>query len=82
MVDENMRATTMNTVGRILAATAFTFGLAWVALPQFTTSTMAQSTSTRPVRGAPGPLIGAGLPVVAIGFGVYWLVRRKRRRPE
>jgi hypothetical protein len=31
-------------------------------------------------RGAPGPIMGAGLPVLAIGIGcgVYWL--RKRRR--
>jgi LPXTG-motif cell wall-anchored protein len=31
------------------------------------------------VRGAPGPLVGAGLPVLLIGGGIYWLVRRKKR---
>lgn len=30
------------------------------------------------VRGAPGPLAGAGLPVLAVGYGVYWLVKRRR----
>jgi hypothetical protein len=33
--------------------------------------------------GAPGPLMGAGLPglvVGGVGFGVYWLVRRRRRK--
>ena len=30
------------------------------------------------VRGAPGPLVGAGLPVLLIGGGIYWLVRRRR----
>jgi hypothetical protein len=28
---------------------------------------------------APGPVAGAGLPVLAVGFGVYWLVRRRRK---
>jgi hypothetical protein len=32
--------------------------------------------------GAPGPIAGAGLPVLAVGFGVYWLVRRRRRKAE
>jgi hypothetical protein len=32
-------------------------------------------------RGAPGPLMGAGLPVLAMGYGIYWLIRR-RRRPD
>jgi hypothetical protein len=28
---------------------------------------------------APGPIAGASLPVLAVGFGVYWLVRRRRK---
>ena len=28
--------------------------------------------------GVPGPLVGAGLPFLAAGFGAYWLVRRRR----
>lgn len=35
--------------------------------------------STGGIHGAPGPLAGAGLPVVAVGYGVYWLVRRRRK---
>jgi hypothetical protein len=27
---------------------------------------------------APGPIAGASLPVLAVGFGIYWLVRRRR----
>ena len=30
----------------------------------------------------PGPLAGAGLPFIAVGYGVYWLTRRYRRKPE
>jgi hypothetical protein len=28
---------------------------------------------------APGPIAGASLPVLAVGYGVYWLVRRRRK---
>jgi hypothetical protein len=34
------------------------------------------------VHGAPGPIAGAGLPILAIGYGSYWLVRRYRRKSE
>jgi hypothetical protein len=34
-----------------------------------------------PPHAAPGPIVGAGLPVLAIGFGAYWLVGRLRRKP-
>ena len=30
------------------------------------------------VSGAPGPIAGAGLPILAIGFGVYWLIKRRK----
>jgi hypothetical protein len=36
-------------------------------------------------RGAPGPLAGAGLPVLLIGAGVYLMVGRRKRhtaKPE
>jgi hypothetical protein len=29
--------------------------------------------------GVPGPVVGAGLPIIAAGYGVYWLIRRRRR---
>jgi hypothetical protein len=30
-------------------------------------------------RGAPGPVLGAGLPVLAVGYGVYWVIRRRKK---
>ena len=31
---------------------------------------------------APGPIVGAGLPILAIGFGAYWLTRQFRHKPD
>ena len=30
-------------------------------------------------RGAPGPIMGASLPVLLVAGGIYWLVRRRKR---
>jgi len=30
------------------------------------------------IHGAPGPIVGGGLPL-AVAYGVYWLVRRRRK---
>jgi hypothetical protein len=32
--------------------------------------------------GAPAPIAGAGLPAIAIGYGVYWIVKRRRRQTD
>jgi hypothetical protein len=49
----------------------------------------ALSTSTAAAKGghhgAPGPILGAGLPalaVIGIGYGVYWLRKRRHRRTD
>jgi hypothetical protein len=34
------------------------------------------------VHAAPGPIVGAGLPALAVGYGVYWLTKRRRRKPD
>ena len=31
------------------------------------------------VHGAPGPIAGAGLPILVVGYGVYWLIKRRRK---
>jgi len=30
-------------------------------------------------KGAPGPIAGAGLPILAVGYGIYWLIKRRRQ---
>ena len=30
-------------------------------------------------KGAPAPLIGASIPGLALGYGVYWLIRRRQK---
>jgi hypothetical protein len=32
--------------------------------------------------GVPSPVTGAGLPVIIVGCGAYWLVRRHRRKSD
>ncbi|MDA9409925.1 hypothetical protein [Bradyrhizobium sp. CCBAU 45384] len=32
--------------------------------------------------GAPGPLAGAGLSFSAVAYGAYWMIRRRRRKPD
>jgi uncharacterized membrane protein len=58
--------------------------LSLVLLTALTFSSMVQSQAATPTRcstcGVPGPIAGAGLPILAIGFGAYWLAKRLRRR--
>ena len=41
-----------------------------------------QGNNQRNTRGAPGPIAGTGLPVLAVGYGVCWLIKRGRRKVE
>jgi hypothetical protein len=41
-----------------------------------------QGNNQQNTRGAPGPIAGGGLPVLAVGYGVYWLIKRRRRKAE
>jgi hypothetical protein len=35
--------------------------------------------AVRGVQGSAGPIAGAGLPVLALSYSVYWLIRRRRK---
>jgi hypothetical protein len=69
----------MKTASRFVSAIALVFLLASVTLPTSTLARTAPPPDGGGYSGAPGPVIGAGLPVLAIGFGVYWLVKRRRK---
>jgi LPXTG-motif cell wall-anchored protein len=53
-----------------------------ITLPVFITPSAAVGTTAvpTPTHAAPGPLVGAGLPVLVIAGGAYWVVRRRRRK--
>jgi hypothetical protein len=61
----------------LIIPTALLLALSVPALAQTRTPT---PSTTPTARGAPGPLVGAGLPVLLIGggIGIYWLVRRRK----
>ena len=40
------------------------------------------STASGHYSGVPSPTAGAGLPVIALGIGAYWLVGRRRSKSE
>ena len=52
--------------------------LATSTIPMLATHAMAGF----PIQGAPGPLLGAGVPVLVIAGGVYWVARRFRRKSD
>jgi hypothetical protein len=74
----------MNREKRPLSVAALASLLAIFISPLLTMSTIARDRPVvrpPPARGAPGPIVGAGLPILAIGmgYGVYWLVKRRRK---
>jgi hypothetical protein len=73
---------------RLVQVTAAAGAVAAVLLVLGSKSADAQASAGHPVHpvhhpggghGAPAPIAGASLPVLAVGYGVYWLVRRRRQ---
>ena len=59
-----------------MAGAAVVGVLGVAALPAFSQTTAIVSAAKK-VHPAPAPIAGAGLPVLAVGFGVYWLIKRR-----
>ncbi|SDH80481.1 hypothetical protein SAMN05216338_1013146 [Bradyrhizobium sp. Rc2d] len=66
----------------VLSAAVFALTLAMTTVPSASACNGNGNCPSAPgqTRGAAGPIAGAGLPILAIGYGVYWLVRRRRTR--
>jgi hypothetical protein len=72
---------TRNSNGLALVATLFALaGAVVLSTPNLANAQVATTIAKpKPSSGAPGPIAGAGLPVLAVGFGVYWLIKRRRK---
>ena len=65
-----------------LAQTAARFALMGAVvfgIPNLAKAQNGQGGNGQGVRGAPAPIVGAGLPMLVVGYGVYWLIKRRRK---
>jgi hypothetical protein len=60
---------------------ALLLALSVPALAQRGQNDQGQNNNNQGARGAPGPVGGAGLAVLLIGGGIYWIVRRRKSTP-
>jgi hypothetical protein len=71
---------------KLMMASAFLVALCLPALacggPGYPCPQGNQGNQGNHISGVPGPLVGAGLPFLAVGYGAYWLVRRYRRKSD
>jgi hypothetical protein len=79
-----LEVNSMKSIARILAGAATVAVLAWPAFSQNLVPLPVKPPVPvpLPIHPAPGPIAGASLPFLAVGYGVYWLVRRRRRKAE
>jgi hypothetical protein len=73
----------MKTTLGILSALALAFTLIISAAPALACNGNGNCENApgqvKKAQGAPGPIAGAGLPILAIGYGFYRLVKRRRK---
>jgi hypothetical protein len=70
----------MKITSGILSAAALAFALMLVTPPALACNHKGNcDNAPGHVKEAPGPIAGAGLPILAIGYGIYWLVKRHRK---
>jgi len=73
----------MKIASGILSASALAFALMISAPPALACNGNGNCENApgqvQKTQGAPGPIAGAGLPILAIGYGIYWLVKRRRK---
>jgi len=68
---------------RFCFSAALITGALALSQPAFAQNNQGQNNNSQGrVRGAPGPLVGAGiagLPVLLVAGGIYWIVRRRKK---
>jgi hypothetical protein len=69
----------MKNFGRLLSTMALASLVATVAIPSAVMALPCADARCNNTHPAPGPIAGAGLPFLAIGYGVYWVVKRRRK---
>jgi hypothetical protein len=65
-------------MNKLIVATAFLAAFALPALAQGNKNGWNNPNNPH-YNPVPGPLVGAGLPIFAVGYGAYWLIRRRRK---
>jgi LPXTG-motif cell wall-anchored protein len=75
---EILQTTEYRDMKSLIIPTALLLALSVPALAQ--KGTIGDKPPSTGVKGAPGPLVGAGLPMLLIAGGIYWVVRRRKQR--
>ena len=67
------------TAARFALMGAVVFGIPNLAKAQNGQGGNGQGGNGQGFHGAPAPIAGAGLPILVVGYSVYWLIKRRRK---